>query len=289
MTQLTVQNLHPAVGAEVIGFEPRRALEGATIRRLRAAFDDRGVLVFRELNIDEETQRNLVYALVGAEAPDPDYFAKRPSWIVSNKVEDSAAPYGRLLFHCDTMWSEEPQEILSLYGVEVSRPSVPTLFADMLRAWETLPDDLRARVEHLEARQGFEHRYANRGGDEDVIDTYYEGSRWTVTPVARPHPRNGRTALFVSQQVTLDLVGVAPDENEELLEALFEHLYAPDNTLAHEWRNGDLVVWDNLAVQHARSNVNLDGPARTLRKVFGPMSARGTMDLRPAYSKVDGS
>jgi hypothetical protein len=41
--------------------------------------------------------------------------------------------------------------------------------------------------------------------------------------------------------------------------------------LDHEWRRGDLVVWDNLAVQHARGNVEIEGPERTLRKVIGPV------------------
>jgi alpha-ketoglutarate-dependent taurine dioxygenase len=293
LSGLSVRELHPTTGVEVRGLEPGLPLDDAVLADLRDLFDRSSVLVFPDLDIDEDFQRSLVSSLIGASVPlsgdGPEQGTRRGPMLVSNREEGGAAPYGRLLFHCDTMWSEEPQEILSLYGVEVSEPSVPTLFANMLHAWETLPDDLRARVEPLQAKQGFEHRYANRGGDDDVIDTYYEESRWTVTPVARPHPRNGRTALFVSQQVTLDLVDVPNDENEELLAALFEHLYAPANLLTHEWRTGDLVIWDNLAVQHARGNVNLDGPERTLRKVFGPMSARGTLNLRPKFSKISDS
>jgi taurine dioxygenase len=292
LSGLRVRELHPTMGVEVRGVQPGVPLDSATLAGLRDLFDRASVLVFPDLDIDEDFQRALVFSLIGAPVPpsggsEP---GSRPApMLVSNREGGGAAPYGRLLFHCDTMWSEDPQELLSLYGLDVHPPSVPTLFANMLHAWETLPDDLRARVEHLQARQGFEHRYANRGGDDDVIDTYFEESRWTTTPVARPHPRNGRTALFVSQQVTLDLVDVAADENEEILAALFEHLYAPANVLTHEWRNGDLVIWDNLAVQHARGNVNLDGPERTLRKVFGPMSAKGTLNIRPKFSKISDS
>jgi alpha-ketoglutarate-dependent taurine dioxygenase len=289
---LELRPLHPTIGLEIRGLEPRIPLDDALMDELRALFDRYAVLVFPDLDITEDFQRSLVYSLIQAPLPGaggpPERAERGGPMLVSNKEEGGAAPYGRLLFHCDTMWAEEPQELLSLYGYHVDQPSVPTLFADMMHAWDTLPDDLRARVEPLEARQGFEHRYANRGGDEDVIDIYYEESRWTVTPIARPHPRNGRTALFVSQQVTLDLVGVEPDENEEILEALFAHLYAPENILTHQWRTGDLVIWDNLAVQHARGTVALEGPERTLRKVFGPMGTKGTMNLRPTYSKVAG-
>jgi alpha-ketoglutarate-dependent taurine dioxygenase len=293
VSDLTVRALHATMGAEIRGLEPRLPLDDATIERLRELFDRYSVLVFPDLDIDEDFQRYLVFALIGAPVPTPgarhEQSARNGPMLVSNKEEGGAAPYGRLLFHCDTMWAEEPQELLSLYGVEVEPPTVPTLFANMLHAWETLPDHLRTRVAQLEARQGHEHQYPNRGGDDDVIDTYYDEALWTVTPVARPHPRHGRTALFTSQQVTMDLLGVPADETEELLEALFAHLYSPDNILTHEWRTGDLVIWDNLAVQHARGTVTLEGPERTLRKVFGPMSAKGTTSLRPTYSKVVGT
>ena len=39
----------------------------------------------------------------------------------------------------------------------------------------------------------------------------------------------------------------------------------------HEWREGDLLVFDNITMQHARGNVDRDGPTRTLRKVIAPI------------------
>jgi taurine dioxygenase len=55
------------------------------------------------------------------------------------------------------------------------------------------------------------------------------------------------------------------------LDELFDHMCAPERRVQHEWRAGDLVVWDNLALQHCRPNVETEGPARTLRKVGFPM------------------
>jgi alpha-ketoglutarate-dependent taurine dioxygenase len=72
-----------------------------------------------------------------------------------------------------------------------------------------------------------------------------------------------------------------------LLEALFEHLYAPeDKVLAHHWRTGDLVLWDNLALQHARPNVGIEGPTRTLRKTFAPPPPRSDRINKPQHSLV---
>jgi len=119
-----------------------------------------------------------------------------------------------------------------------------------------------------------------------VIDTYYETPKSTVTPVARTHPRTGRTGLYVSEQVTLEILDLPTEQNEELLTELFAHLYEPEQILEHDWHKGDLVVWDNHAVQHARKTVDLEGPTRTLRKVTGPLTIDPDEFALPVFSKV---
>jgi taurine dioxygenase len=142
----------------------------------------------------------------------------------------------------------------------------------MGRAVETLPSDLRARIENLSAVH--ETGQQRRGEHKDqLVDLQHQVLRSTVKPVIWRHPRTGQPLLFVSQQMTARIEGLAPDESEALLEELFAHLYRPELVLDHEWRQGDLVVWDNLAVQHARGNVEIEGPERTLRKVIGPIPA----------------
>ena len=294
MSELKVRELSPTLGAEIRGLEPQIPLDDETCRRLRDLFDERSVLVFPDLDIDVEFQKYLCYMLIGETVPDgaPDEESpdeapiEAPPQLVSNKTEKGAAPYGRLLFHCDTMWAKKPQPVISLYGADVEEPNVPTMFVSMGHAWDTLPEDLRARVEGLEAKHGHEHHYPNRGGDDDVIDTYYEKPKSTVTPVANTHPRTGRTGLYVSEQVTLEILDVSEEENEELLAKLFAHLYEPGQILEHDWHQHDLVVWDNYAVQHARKTVDLEGPTRTLRKVTGPLTISPAEVGLPIFSKV---
>jgi taurine dioxygenase len=149
-----------------------------------------------------------------------------------------------------------------------------------------LPEHLRSRVERLQARHGHDHAYPNRGGDENVIDSYYDEPHSAVTPVVHHHPRTGRTLLYVSQQTTIEILDLSKEENEELLEVLFDHLYNSPGVLRHDWQQGDLVVWDNRLLQHARGTVDLEGPARTLRKVVGPMFLSEADRVRPTFSKV---
>ena len=90
--------------------------------------------------------------------------------------------------------------------------------------------------------------------------------------------------LYVSQQMTCAIEGLSPAESEALLEELFSHLYRAECIYEHDWRHHDLVAWDNVSVQHARPNVTVEGPVRTLRKVFAPLPPRSAKPTRPKFA-----
>ena len=80
---------------------------------------------------------------------------------------------------------------------------------------------------------------------------------------------------------------LSPEAGEELLEELFTVLYDPDHAFEHEWREHDLVVWDNLAVQHARGRLTQEGPERSLRKVSAPppSAALNVSKEKPSFAR----
>jgi alpha-ketoglutarate-dependent taurine dioxygenase len=80
------------------------------------------------------------------------------------------------------------------------------------------------------------------------------------------HRTTGEPILAVWQQQTDALLPLPDDESTELLHALFAHLYRPEHVMVHRWQPGDLLLWDNHALQHARPDVGVDEP-RTLRRV----------------------
>jgi len=274
MTELRTSEITPGFGATIEGWTPEADLDDRTIRELRRAFDEYQVLVFRNVAVPAAAQQYLCGLLVGDRAPTARAEAEANAYLyttrISNKDEDGNAPYGRLLFHADGMWSEHPQELLSLYGERVEPPSVPTVFVSAVRAWEHLPDDLRARVTGRTAVHATGQR--NRGGYDasELLEPQRTAERSRATAIPMIHPRTGRPILYVSQMMTTHVEGISPEDSEQLLNEVFTVLYAPENAFEHDWRVGDLVVWDNLATQHARGRVVQQGPERSLRKVIAP-------------------
>ena len=285
---MELRELTPAFGTEITGLDPDAALNDPAVQRvLQRLFDTRGVLVFRDIDVDQPQHADIIRMLIGLGPLGPGESASgRPEgapFYVSNKEDNGGAPFGRLLFHADMMWSEHTFRVLSLYGVEVEQPATPTIFASATYAWATLPDDLRADVAGLSAMQG--HEEASRAADDpDVLVPTFKDLPTRATPVALSHPRTGDTVLYVSQQMTREIIEVAADESDSLLDRLFDHLYREEFLYAHDWRECDLVAWDNITVQHARPNVTLEGPTRTLRKLFAPLPPSSASPSRPTFA-----
>ena len=279
MPQLQAVALGQALGAEVKGFTEDLLDDLRACRELRGMFDRSGVLIFRDLELSHTSQLRLAEVLIqkdlGPGTPRED------RWYVSNRREKSAAPFGRLQFHADMMWSEQPCELVSLYAVEVEQPATPTAFVSTTKAWELLTDDLRSRVKGLHALHTAGE--VRRGNMDDVILTNVVNPPTTVKPLELRHPRTGQPLLYACEQMTKAIVDVPEEESEPLLEELFALMYDDEFQLDHRWRTGDLVIWDNLAVQHGRPNVNEQGPTRTLRKVAAPMPVL-TKDEMPTYA-----
>lgn len=142
-------------------------------------------------------------------------------------------------FHVDTSYVAQPPAYTALRAVTVPAQGGATQFTDQYHAADTLPDDLRGRVE------GRTITHVVTGVDP------VEGESSAEHPVLRPHPLSGRTALFLTTPARCAAVsGLDPEESQEVVRLLFEHSTAPDNVVSHRWAPDDLVIWDNAAVMH---------------------------------------
>jgi alpha-ketoglutarate-dependent taurine dioxygenase len=283
MSAPEIRPLHPALGVEVTGIDVSRRLDDEEIRFLRGVFDQHGLVLFRDVDpdvCDRPRQAYLCELLRVADHVPTEKEAQalsdqQPGFWISNKMEGAAGPFGSLMFHADSMWSPHPFDILSLIAIDVQPPVVPTLFASATAAWAKLPQKLKDQVrdavalnvsgpEYLPKRRvaAYEGRLSQAGRG------HMPSFEW---PVVRHHPRTGQELLYICQANTHSVRGLDAEASEDLIEELFAVLYGPDNVFSYEWRNGDLIVWDNWSLHHARPDVELEGPARTLRKIGLPM------------------
>ncbi|MBF6558544.1 MAG: TauD/TfdA family dioxygenase, partial [Acidimicrobiales bacterium] len=147
-----------------------------------------------------------------------------------------------------------------LYAVTVPFTGGNTRFANAAAIYEALPERIRTRLDGLEAENAYEYSATTQmvGEGEEVASQ--------VHPMVIRHPVTGVPSLFVSPLMTRRVVGVSEEESQQLLGELRLVLERDEFVYEHHWQVGDLVLWDNRCVLHARTDFD-PAEARILRRV----------------------
>lgn len=258
----TVQTraLSAALGVEVLDVDVSGAIDDATIATLRRLLDQHGVLLFRRQSIDPDTHIAFSrrFGPLQEVAQKQYQMPGKPFiYVIGNVVENgvpvSDPSVGRL-WHSDQSFLPHPAVGSLLYGVECPPEGADTLFANMYHAYETLPDDVRQRIETLNAVHSFSEYYEelrHRDPTQPVLTDARRAAFPDVThPLVRREPISGRKVLYVNPGYTTRIAELPEDESSDLLDFLFNHSRRDDLVYAHKWQAGDLVMWSNLVVNH---------------------------------------
>jgi taurine dioxygenase len=177
-------------------------------------------------------------------------------YVVSNVIENGV-PIGSLgageaIWHTDMSYLEMPPKASMLYALETPASGGDTYFCNMYRAYESLPRSLQMRIAGLRLKHDatFNSGGYVRQGLTAVDDPVT--SPGVCHPVVVTHPQTNRRALYLGRRRNAYLDGFPLAESESLLEELWS--YATDDALVwrHQWRPGDLVLWDNRCTMHRR-------------------------------------
>ena len=246
-----------------------RDVDDELAEHLRDVFTREYLLVFRDQDLSD-AQHLAVMEALGPVAWEgvPE---RRAIGFVSNVRQDGTLGTSAASYHIDFGFFPDPYHAISLYGLDIPPNGTQTYFVNAVAAAAALPPDLAARIDGVRARQAVD--VASPAGQSGVrvregrLDETYPHM---LRPVLWPHRTTGAPILGVWEQHTDALyagdIEMDPDESTALIEELYAFLYQPRFTYVHEWQEGDLVIWDNHAVQHGRPDVG-DRDARTLRRV----------------------
>jgi taurine dioxygenase len=230
-------------------------LEETEKETLRQLYRRDGLILIRGLELSAEAQADFC-RIFGPVPPDA-----HDIYLISNARPDGIFADLELRFHHDIPYVPAPFLAGCLHAVEVTPGVSPTRYACGFRAYERLPQKLRDRIEGLMAisvRPRVEDRRCR-------LTDAWPGDNCAIHALVGRQAGTGRPYLFANDYSTALVCGLSERESGELLEELFAYLYTPDNIYEHPWTTGDTVLWDNLALQHARAKVK--GGVRTLRRV----------------------
>ncbi|GGG34143.1 hypothetical protein GCM10010964_22630 [Caldovatus sediminis] len=263
----TFRPLTPVLGAEVIGLDLSRPIGPAVREALREAFRRHLLLLIRGqegVTTEQQTRFAGIFGRVELREKNRVRNAEAGAQHVSNVRPDGVFGLGELDFHCDQLFQPEPLSALILYAIEVPETGGDTRFVNTVAAHARMPEALRTRIATLACR----HAYTFAGAlaqDWNVDDA-------AVQPLSAVHPMIWRGpggdepgAIWVNKLTTVEVLGLPPEEGRALIAEVRRHLYDGDLAYTHRWRPGDLVLWDNRRLQHARTPFD-PAARRTLRR-----------------------
>jgi alpha-ketoglutarate-dependent taurine dioxygenase len=248
---LDLEKLTPTVGAEVRDVDVDRLLAdddlpGAVLEALEA----NGVLLFRELHVDDAAQAAFCHRLgevrlwPDTEVPEIFEISKRPENPYAKVTE------GTVNWHIDGLIDQDiPTKATILSAKVVSTEGGETEFASTYAAFDDLSDEERDRYAKLRVRHSFvaarRPLYPNPT-PQQMADWEARGGR--EHPLVWTHG-TGRRSLVLGSSADY-VVGMDVDEGRALLDELLGRTTAPERVYRHTWSVGDLLMWDNTGVVH---------------------------------------
>jgi taurine dioxygenase len=266
---LLITPLDQPFAGEASGIDLSRSLSDEKFASILDAWARFPVLVFRDQVLDEPTQEAFARRF-GALARSVRPAAGRGLnalenpyvMLVANLGDDDGRPValgdkvGAQSFHSDGCFKDRTSLASLLYGIEVAKEGGETQFVDMNRVYRDLPPAMRAR---LQGRVGVNYHFGGYSSYNRTGGAAGNGGRSRAEVVANArhpmvisHPVTKKPSVFACRHNTREIEGIAPGEANRILREIFLAIERPEGIYAHKWRKGDLLLYDNRAVQHRR-------------------------------------
>lgn len=262
-------------GAQIDEVDLSQPLSGEQAKAIREAWLKYHVISFPKQRLsDDDLER--IPSYFGRLGNDPfiQPVKGRKHVLAIARTADETSPIFAEGWHTDWSFKAEPPIGTCLYGITIPPHGGDTLFADQHRALSTMPEDLRNKIEGLNAIHSAAVAYAPDGlyGEDDAANNRTmkivadDSAYQTFThPLISPHPETGELRLFGCLGYIIGIQGMDQAESLTLLSELHAWQTQEQFIYQHKWQAGTLVMWDNRSVLH-RATGGFEGYARLLHR-----------------------
>ena len=277
----TFRKLHPCFAAEVGPVDLKTVHDEVALGSIRGGMDQFAVLVFRDQIWSDAEHLDFAQRLdgrlhtkLGISALQKNRLGNEALGDISNldesgeimKSDNRKRMYGlgNRLWHTDASFQDPPGRYSMLSAKVVPPVDADTEFADMRAAYDALSEAERARLEGLRVHHSI--AYSRQTLGFEFSENEQEALKGAVHPLVRTIPRSDRRSLYLASHASRIIDWPVP-EGRLLLRELIEHATQPRFVYRHQWRVGDLVIWDNRATMHRARPFDDARYRRELRRV----------------------
>lgn len=266
---MQARRLTDALGVEITGLDTTAPMDAATRDGLVELFHANLALVIRGPALTPEQYVAFMRQLGDPDPSDTSRYHEpididgfRGLRLVSNIEQDgrNVGQFGNdeMGWHQDRWTDEAPPPATALHGVEVTREGGRTGIASLVAAYAALPDDLKSRIEGRSIH--FPLQVNDFEGNLDAADIE-DPTLFRKVPLVQRHAVTGEKFLFLGARRILSYIDTSPRisgldkaDSADLLDAIYDHVARPEFNYLHQWRAGDILIWDNRACAHRRES-----------------------------------
>ena len=264
---LAATPLHQLFAAKITGIDLSKPIDEGVQRAIERTMDEYAVCVLPNQSLEDEDQ--IAFSrLYGPLEVSPLVQDKSGRAVVNTRVRhreifdisnldqdekildenDARSAYrlGNQLWHTDSSFRQKSATWSMLHARIIPPAGGDTEFADTRAAYDALPDAMKRSLEGRRAVFDFRGRKRALTPTQDEI----ERNPPVLHPLVRTHPHTARKCLYVMRDDCTGIEGLDAEEAGSLICALADHIAKPAFIYRHQWRVGDLLLWDNCTVQH---------------------------------------
>ena len=303
MTTLSVRKLSVNLGTEILDVD-LADVSDATFEAIRECWQKDPLLLLRRQSLTENELLSfsrrfgvLDQRTIKDFFDDPVSEFQHPELLfISNLHFPDGSKVGGLsnnevVWHTDLIYRSQPASGSIFYGIEMPYGTGKTSFCNMVHAYQTLPENLRNRTDGLKARcklfteaplslsmrQVIEKGYQFEAKTQAGAKAMDERTPEVVHDLVLENPATGERSLYLSPNHTTAIEGMNDAQARDLFDALLDHALQPSNIYCHRWRNGDVLLWDNVRLLHRRESFG---------DLIPRLTKRTTVNMDPRYFAV---
>jgi taurine dioxygenase len=268
-----VRPLTPRLGAELIGVDLVRGVDGVLFRSIHEAFLEYQVLLFGTQDLPPGRQVEFArhFGEVQIHVMNQYHADGHPELYRLSNLDERGNPNGKhpdkgtLAWHTDGSWRRVTGQATIIYGEVVAGEGGETHFCDMYGAYERLTPEWKTRIANLRAVHNLDFSRTRRHGEDPMTEAQRREVPPVDHPIVRTHPETGRKCLFLGDHAEY-IAGMDYGAGRALIDELNALAVHPDLTYEHRWTPGELIVWDNRCLMHRATEYDPAVQRRVVRR-----------------------
>ena len=263
---MKIKPLDAHFGAEILGVDLSRNVDGAMMQQLTEALYNHRVIVIRDQHLNEHSYLKFGRAW-GQPIPHVLDHLRMPGFpemmTVGNtdaKDQNEAVRNGTVLWHTDQSYEAVPASATMLYSIKTPRTGGETQICNMVAAYQGLDPGMKDKINGLQVA----HQYGRgklRSAEyaaspiitkkqDDQLPTFFH-------PLVLKHHVTGEKSLYAVGQSSYAIKGMSDGDAVTLLEELKDHVLQEKYIYRHKYRIGDVAIWDTFQTMHSGTKIDV--------------------------------